>query len=252
MSIAEREKEFYDRFWQQTKPHIIKGKITIPEVSSLMKKRVLICSCGAGYQPIQAAKEGAEVFAFDISNLAVEKAAEMAAYNKVAINAEVMDFHALKYPDNYFDVIYGTMILHHIDCSIVSKELYRCLKPNGIAFFKENSDRNPILRFFRRAFFGKPGEIQKQKFLFFKRGGSSDEYPLTDEEIDEFRQIFGKQNIKLFFPDFVFFQCLYRFGLNKVLVRKVTEFLDMIVSSVFPFLRKYSFAQEVWMKKVTY
>jgi SAM-dependent methyltransferase len=251
MSTVEREREFYNRFWQQTIPHIIEGGITIPEVSSLMKKRVLICSCGAGYQPVQAANQGAEVFAFDISESAVEKAAEMAAYNKVAINAEVMDFHALKYPDNFFDVIFGTMILHHIDCSIVSKELYRCLKPNGIAYFKENSDRNPILRFFRRACFGKPGEIQKQKFLFFKRGGSSDEYPLTDEEIGEFKQVFGEQNIKLFFPQFVFFSIFYGFGLKKELVRKVTGFLDLIVSSAFPFLRKYSFLQEIQMKKPT-
>jgi SAM-dependent methyltransferase len=250
MSIVAREEEFYDRFWQiSTKPHTIEGKITIPGVSSLMNKRVLICSCGSGYLPVQAAKEGAEVFAFDISKVAIDKANEMAAYNGVTISTDIMDFHSLKYPDNYFDVIHGTMILHHIDCSIVSKELYRCLKPNGIAFFKENSDRNPILRFFRRTIFGKPGEIQKNKFLFFKRGGTSDEYPLTDDEIDEFRQIFGEQNLRLYFEDFMFFKCLSSFAFDNRFMRKVTGCLDTIVISTLPFLRKYSFSQEVWMRK---
>lgn len=249
MTISDREKEYYDKFWEVTRPEKIEGTLNIPGISSLLNTRVLICSCGSGWQPIQAANGGAEVYAFDISEKAVENALAMAAYNKVTINAEVMDFHSLKYPDNYFDIIYGTMILHHIDCSAVSREIYRCLKPGGMAYFKENSDRNPILRFFRRALFGKPGELQKRKFLFFERGGSNDEYPLTDAEIYEFRKIFGKQHVKLFFPDFVFFALLYRFGMKKEIVLKITQFLDEIVSAAFPFLQKYSFLQELQMEK---
>ncbi len=249
MSVTERERDHYNKHWRKTKPFIVEGTIDIPEIGSLNKKRVLICSCGAGYNPVKAAKEGAEVFAFDISETAIEKAREMASYNGVSINAEVMDFHALKYPDNYFDVIYGTMILHHIDCSVVSRELYRCLKPEGVAFFHENSDRNPFLRFIRRAFFGKPGEIQKSKFLFFKRHGTTDEYPLTEEEIDTFRDIFGEKNVRLFYPKFVFFQCLYMFGINAAILKKITLFLDNLTFSAFPFVRKYSFVQDVWMKK---
>jgi SAM-dependent methyltransferase len=251
MSIEDREREFYDQFWNEhSQPRTIEGKISIPEVGSLAGKRVLICSCGAGYLPVQAANEGAEVYAFDISSVAVQKAADIAAYNRVVINVDVMDFQSLKYPDNYFDIIYGTMILHHIDCSIVSKEVYRCLKPNGLAFFKENSDRNPILRFFRRTLFGKPGEVQRQAFLCFKRKGTSDEYPLTDEEIDEFRQVFGKQNVKLFFEEFVFFNCFSSFGFDNVFMRKITGSLDAVVATTLPFLRKYSFLQEVMMRKV--
>lgn len=250
MPVTEREKEFYDEFWKQTKLHTIDGKMMeIPKVDSLVKKRVLICSCGAGWLPVQAANEGAEVYTFDISTKAVENAINMANYNKVKINAEVMDFHSLKYPENYFDVICGTMILHHVDCSIVSKEIYRCLKPNGIGYFKENSDRNPILRFFRKSFFGKPGEFQKQKFFIFKRGGSIDEYPLTDKEIENFRNIFGKQNVKILFQDFVFYQCLYRFGPKIRIVKTITEFLDICLINIFPFLKKYSFLQNVWMEK---
>lgn len=247
--ITQKEKDFYNSFWNETQAHSVEGSLIIPQIDSLSGKRVLICSCGAGFLPVLAAKQGADVYAFDISETAVEKAREMAEFNNVSVNASVMDFHALQYPDHFFDVIYGRMILHHIDCKLVSKELFRCLKPGGVACFDENSDRNPVLRFFRRALFGKPGEVQKSKFLFFKRGGTSDEYPLMDEEIAEFEKVFGKENVRLFFPSFLFFQCLYAFGLKRPIVERVTAFCDNLIARLVPGVRKFSFLQTVWIQK---
>ena len=158
------------------------------------------------------------------------------------------DFHHLKYPDDFFDLIYGKAILHHVDCNLAGREIYRCLKPGGIAFFWENSDRNPILRWFRRKAFGTPGGYQKQKFLFFKRHGTTDEYPLTEEEVDILSEIFDG-NIKILHERFNFFSLLSSFGWQNRTFRKLVIMLDDFLATILPPIMKYSFYQQVLLHK---
>jgi ubiquinone/menaquinone biosynthesis C-methylase UbiE len=172
----------------------------------------------------------------------------MAKYNNVVVKVDNMDFHNLLYEDNFFDIIHGSCILHHIDCSIVGKEIYRVLKPGGIAFFRENSDRNLILRFLRRLLFGKPGGYQKQKFLFIKRTGTSDEYPLTEEEVEVLVKIF-KGNIRVTNEYFYFFSLLNSLIFKNSTLGNLLWTLDSLIGNVFPFIKKYSFFQEIWLKK---
>ena len=47
--------------------------------------------------PGASCQRGGRVYAFDISGVAIDKANEMAAYNGVTINTDVMNFHSLKY-----------------------------------------------------------------------------------------------------------------------------------------------------------
>jgi ubiquinone/menaquinone biosynthesis C-methylase UbiE len=249
MSIQEREKQFYDEHWKKTQICEIEGAINIPCVADFKGKRVLICGCGTGIIPVQAAKQGAEVYAFDISETAVEKAKEMADYNNVHVKVDAMDFHNLLYENNFFDIIYGTAILHHVDCSVVGHEIYRVLKPGGIAFFRENSDKNPILRFLRRLLFGGPGGYQRQKFAFIKRTGTTDEYPLTEKEIKMLSHAFNG-NIRVLNERFVFFYLLDRFIFRKKqTLGRILRNLDLFIGAIFPFIRKYSRKQEIWMKK---
>src|SRR5436190_13366812 len=103
--IREREAEFFDDYWNNIKATVISSSLVpIPGVKSLVGKRVLICSCGSGVEPVQAAKAGGVVYTFDISNIAVEKASVLSAYNRVKVNAQVMSFEALDYESDYFDV----------------------------------------------------------------------------------------------------------------------------------------------------
>lgn len=246
--LVSREKEFFDTYWEQTAVRRVDDPLRIPGVD-LSGKRVLICSCGTGEEPVRAARAGAaEVHAFDISEVAVRKALELAAHNGVAVDARVMDFHALEYPDDHFDVIYGLAILHHVDCGRVGPEIHRCLKPGGVAFFSENSDRNPILRAVRRLMFGTPGQRQRHRFLFFTRAGTSDEYPLRDEEIEAVAQAFGGE-YRLTFPEFCFFQMLAYHAWRNDRFRRVMRALDRLTARVFPSARRYSFLQEVWLEK---
>lgn len=203
MPATERERDFFDSFWTAHTNPIT--PIAIPTVDSLQGKRVLICSCGSGQHPVAAALEGAEVYTFDLSPVAVRKELDIARSHHLTIHADVMDFHELTYPDQFFDIIYGEMILHHVDCARVAKHLYRCLKPGGIAYFFENSDRNPILRLIRRTVFGKPGTVQRQRFLFFKRQGTPDEYPLTESEVAAIAAEF-REPPQRFYDRLVFFE----------------------------------------------
>ena len=250
--LQEREKQFYDQRWKAIGLSTVEGSLVpIPEVDTLAGKRLLICSCGSGVEPVQAAKAGAEVYTFDISRTAVENALRVAECNNVTVRAQVMSFESLAHEADYFDAIYGSSILHHVDCARVAPEIYRCLKPGGVAYFLENSDRNPLVRWARRVAFGAPKEVQRHQFMCFRRFGTSDEYPLTDDEIGEFKKVFGEENVRLVFDEFVFFQLLYHFGLRKEWFKRLTLSLDNLTVRVVPALMKYSYDQHVWMKKPT-
>jgi ubiquinone/menaquinone biosynthesis C-methylase UbiE len=247
-TIVKREAEFFDKYWQDTEPERIRGFLQIPEVLNLRGAKILICSCGSGVEPVLAANAGAEVFTFDISPVAIEKAYAVAQANNVSIKADVMNFHELNYPDNFFDFIYGSLILHHIDCEKAGNEIYRCLKPNGIAYFWENSDRNPLLRWARRILFGFPGGNQRQKFLFFRRKGTVDEYPLTETELMTLSNIFGG-HIKRIYSEFIFFQVIVNFFPNNEILKKITRNIDILLVKLFPAVLPYSFGQGVWLQK---
>lgn len=245
-NVASREAAFFDRYWQSVDIISIPEKLQIPGVD-LQNKKILLCSCGHGNEPVMAVNAGAIAYAFDISPLAVQKAQEMAQANGVKIQADVMDFHKLDYPDNFFDVIYGSMILHHVDCNQAGREIYRCLKPGGVAYFQENSDANPLLRLIRRLAFGKPGGHQKQKFLWFRRSGTTDEYPVTANEIHVLSEIFSGQ-IECRHPEFVF---LWMFAYVLHRGYDLAKRADGVIAAVFPWIKRYSYMQEIWLRKAT-
>jgi ubiquinone/menaquinone biosynthesis C-methylase UbiE len=158
-----------------------------------------------------------------------------------------MDFHHLTYPDEMFDLAYGSWVLHHVDCEKAGKELYRVLRPGGMAVFEENSDRNPLIRWVRRTLLGKPDGIQKRQFLFIRRYGSNDEYPLTDEEVDRLRQIFG--TIEIRYTYFVFFGLIATHIWRHGTLKRITDWLDRAVIRLFPRLMEYSFCRYIVLEK---
>ena len=227
---------------------LVQEPLAIPGVE-LAGKRVLVCSCGSGNEPVQATRAGADVWAFDISSVAVQKAHDVARLNEQTIRAAVVDFHALSFPDACFDVIYGSSILHHVNCATAGREILRCLKPGGVAFFWENSDRNVILRLARRAMFGSPGQRQRTRWLWFRRTGTSDEYPLTEQEVAVLDEIFGGR-LERVYEDFMFVRLFSLFGWNRPAVSSVTEAVDALTVRICFWLMRYSFAQGVRVTKV--
>jgi ubiquinone/menaquinone biosynthesis C-methylase UbiE len=58
---------------------------------------------------------------------------------------------ALDFPDNTFDFVYASNLLHHIpDPQIAIKEMHRGLKPGGKACFWDPLKHNPIINVYRR------------------------------------------------------------------------------------------------------
>jgi len=103
-------------------------------------QRLLDFGCGIGLAAIRFASLGFWVHGFDLSeeNLQVaEKLAERYQFESRCRFQAMLAEH-LEYPDDYFDVVVGIDILHHVDIPLAIAQAHRVLKPGGIAIFKEH------------------------------------------------------------------------------------------------------------------
>ncbi len=116
-------------------------------------KRVLLYGCGpalgaGGFVEAGAAK----IVGIDISAAEIEQGQKVAEEQGYAdlVDLKVADAHDTGLPDQSFDLIMGTAILHHLDVRLALEELRRLLAPNGRAVFLEPLAHNPILRVGRK------------------------------------------------------------------------------------------------------
>ena len=102
-------------------------------------QRLLDFGCGMGVAGVTFAKLGYQIEGFDISSGNINVAKRLAQQHGLSdrCNFRTMPAEKLDYPDNHFDVIVGTDILHHVEVGAVLKEVRRVLKPGGVAIFKE-------------------------------------------------------------------------------------------------------------------
>jgi len=114
--------------------------------------KVLEYGCGPGSEAFRLAKAGAEVHGIDISQVAIDLADRKAADRGVAERCkfEVMDAESLTFPDDSFDRICGSGILHHLDLGRAFPQIARVLKPGGRAVFLEPLGHNPAINWYRR------------------------------------------------------------------------------------------------------
>jgi SAM-dependent methyltransferase len=112
--------------------------------------RVLDYGCGHGMAAVVLARRGARVTAFDLSAGYLVEAGRRAAANSVRLDLVQADGERLPFADASFDRIWGNAVLHHLDVALAGRELYRVLKPGGVAVFCEPWGENPLLRWARR------------------------------------------------------------------------------------------------------
>lgn len=110
--------------------------------SSVRNKVILDFACGNGRHSIYFTLNGGYVYSFDIQRKLLRELKEKS--ERYLISSEINIFcgigENLALKDSSFDIVWGNAVLHHMDVELVGKELFRILKPGGIAVFKEPMD----------------------------------------------------------------------------------------------------------------
>lgn len=98
------------------------------------KKDFLDLGCGLGRHSILFGKNGFNVYAFDISENAIERTRKWAEEEKLEFNYYIGDMLELPYKDESIDVIYSRNVISHTDTEGVKKiinQINRVLRKNG-------------------------------------------------------------------------------------------------------------------------
>jgi SAM-dependent methyltransferase len=114
--------------------------------------RVLEYGCGRGSDAFWLARRGAHVTGIDLSAEGIAQARARAREEGLEqrLDFRVMNAETLDFPDDSFDFVCGTGILHHLDLRAAYAELARTLKPGGAALFHEPLGHNPAINLYRR------------------------------------------------------------------------------------------------------
>jgi 2-polyprenyl-3-methyl-5-hydroxy-6-metoxy-1,4-benzoquinol methylase len=154
-------------------------------------KNILDVGCGSGDYTLSYAKMGFQVETFDICEKYIEITKQLAIDHHLSdkINVKIGVAEHLEYPDNYFDVIAGIDILHHVNITDTISECFRVLKPGGIVFFREPVESTIF------------DIIRNSKFIkkFFPNQMSFENYITEDEKkLNSIKAIFPNMEIKYF------------------------------------------------------
>ena len=154
----------------------------------LEDRSVLEMGCGAGKNAVNLAANGARVWAYDVSEMALEKAREKARLNGFSdrITFAVAATPQEAWPGMKFDVVFGNLILHHLAFDSFGGLLPPLLNRGGKAVFREPIIRSKIL-----------GAMRKL-IPWYPSNPTPEERPLTDEDIAILAKPFGKCEVHYF------------------------------------------------------
>jgi SAM-dependent methyltransferase len=147
---------------------------------------VLDFGCGHGMAAVVLARCGARVTAFDLSPGYLVEARQRALANGVAVAFVQADGARLPFPAACFDRVWGNAVLHHLEPRGAARELYRVLKPGGVAVFCEPWGGNPLLSFARLRL-PYPGKER-----------TADEEPLHRRHVALLREVFPDLSVEGF------------------------------------------------------
>ncbi|MBS1118357.1 MAG: Methyltransferase type 11 [Deltaproteobacteria bacterium] len=148
---------------------------------SLEGKKVLEICCHTCEFGAILARLGADVTSVDIAEPLVAIAERRASVNGVTdrLKPAVMSVHEMTFPDATFDIVFGKAALHHLDLGAARREIFRVLKPGGVAVFSEPVSLSPRLSSLR------------ERIPVTPNRESPDERPLTPDDLDTFCQPFS-------------------------------------------------------------
>jgi 2-polyprenyl-3-methyl-5-hydroxy-6-metoxy-1,4-benzoquinol methylase len=256
-----RELEFYEEFSKRGAPSEvcfdpIAGAETRPWNSywrvieivqqnfSSEGQRLLDFGCGAGESSLIFSRIGYEVSGFDLSpsNISIARrlARKYGAADRIHFSVSVAE--RLAYADEYFDVVVGFDILHHVNLGEALAECSRVLKRGGLAIFHEPM-RVPLFDTLRETSFGR---WLVPKGASLDRHITEDERKLTADDLEVIRGFdpgFSAER-------FLLLSRLDRFIRNPE--SKEPSFLERLDSRLFrllPFLKTYGGVSVLILKK---
>ena len=149
--------------------------------------KVLDIGCGPGVITLYLLQRGSEVWGVDISEEMIEETAkqiEKMGFKDVA-HFSTGDITSLDFPDGYFDAVICSGVIEYLeDEELAIKEIYRVLKPDGIAIITvPTSQRLYTLMLGLSKFVLKPfiSKLKEIKYKRIKRGYRCDS-PVMDFE----------------------------------------------------------------------
>ena len=196
---------------------------------------ILDYGCGLGNLSIFLICSGANnVFAIDISDVAIEKFIEIIYANNLSykIKAKRCSVTNIPFPDNTFDVVVGQAILHHIyGLENVENELHRILKPGGKVIFTDSLSDSLFMRI--------PRIITMWRFN--KKYPDQGEQHMYRKKIHEFGRLFKTTTIREHSMIFMI-KRFFRGHHNKDWVKsvlRIAHLVDLKVLTIFPFMRRF-------------
>ncbi len=266
MKISDRQRrelQFYDTY-ADNKAHdrvsfdIIHHKYNRPwnsywRIFELIKKNCTACDqkvldfgCGDGYFSVILAKMGYEVFGFDISSKNIKNAKKLSEkYNlhdrtHFYVNTEC----EINFPDNYFSIIVGIDILHHVEIETALLKCYNMVKHGGIVIFHDPV-KVPVFDRLRESKFGLWLFPRKPSI---ERHITEDERKLTREDLALIKSSRFSDVMEERFFLFTRLNCFMRKftkGNTLLLLPK----LDYYLFKIFPFLKKFGGISIIVLKK---
>ena len=147
---------------------------------------VLDLGCGHGMAAVVLARRGAAVTACDLSAGYVAEARARARANEADVCCLQADGHRLPFAAESFAAVWGHAILHHLDLPIAAREIWRALRPGGVAVLCEPWGGNPLARLARRW------------LPYMGKVYTPDEKPLDQRHVRQLTDIFENVGVKGF------------------------------------------------------